>query len=142
MRIAKVFIDSDVVISSLLSEKGAAYFLLNEAKSKFFISNISKTELEKVVGRLYIEQIQLKKLIKKALKIIKLKKEISVIKKNYKIYTTDVNDSHIVAGAISSKANYLLTYNSRHFNRQKIKDDFGIIVLTPAQYLQYLRSMH
>lgn len=50
----KIFVDSDVVISSLISEKGAAYFLLNEQKSKFVISNISKIELERIVSRLGI----------------------------------------------------------------------------------------
>ena len=100
MRRTKVFVDSDVVISSLLSRKGAAHLLLNEQNSSFFISNISKNEIEVVAERLNIEQNKPQDLIKKCLKVIKLKKEIS-----------------------------------------KIKEDFRITVLTPAQYLQYLRSL-
>lgn len=141
MSARKVFVDSDVIISSLISEKGAAYLLLNKQKLKFFISNISKRELEKVAGRLDIEQNYLHDLIKKRLKVISLKEEISKIKKEFKNYTTDVDDTHIVAGAASAKAKFLLTYNLRHFQRQKIKADLGIMVLTPAQYLQYLRSL-
>ncbi|MBI2268037.1 MAG: PIN domain-containing protein [Candidatus Blackburnbacteria bacterium] len=141
MRKTKVFVDSDVVISSLLSEKGAAYLLLNEQKSNFVISNISKTELEVVIKRLKIDQNRLQTLVKKHLKVIKLKKEISRIKKDFRIYTTDIDDTHIVAGAASSKAKFLLTYNIRHFQRQKINEDLGIVVLNPAQYLQYLKSL-
>jgi len=141
VRKTKVFVDSDVVISSLISQKGAAYLLLNEFKSNFVISDISKKELEKVAKRLDIKQNQLQDLIKKHLKVSKLKKEISKIKEEFKNYTTDINDTHIVAGSVSAKTKFLLTYNIRHFQRQKIKEDLGIIVLTPAQFLQYLRSM-
>ncbi|MDP3973759.1 MAG: hypothetical protein Q8P92_02915 [Candidatus Daviesbacteria bacterium] len=141
MNSTKIFVDSDVVISSLISEKGAAYFLLNEQKSNFVISDFSKTELVKVSKRLGIKQSGLQNLIRKHLKVIKVKKEISKVKEEFEAYTTDIDDTHIVAGAVRIKAKFLLTYNIRHFQRQKISEDFGIVVLTPAQYLQYLRSL-
>lgn len=134
----KVFVDSDVVISSLLSTKGAAHLLLNEQKSVFLISNISQKELAKVTQRLKISQRKLQNLIREKFKITKITHKIA---SEFMDYTSDVNDSHIVAGAVNAKAKFLLTYNIRHFNRQKIREDFGIIVLTPAQYLQYLRSL-
>lgn len=141
MSVRKIFIDSDVVISSLLSKKGAAYFLLNKQKSDFVISNLSQKELVVVAKRLKIEQAKLQNLIRKRLRVVKLKKDISRVKKDFKIYTHDIDDAHIVAGATSTKASFLLTYNLKHFQKQKIKKDFGIIVLTPAQYLQYQRSV-
>lgn len=137
----KVFVDSDVVISSLLSTKGAAYLILNQQDRKFIISNISQKELEKVAQRLKINQGSLKNLIKKQFDVIKLTQELTEIKEEFANYTSDINDSHIVAGAKKAKAKFLLTYNLRHYNRLKIKADLGIIVLTPAQYLQYLRSL-
>lgn len=136
----KVFVDSDVVISSLISSTGAAHLLLNERKGNFVISNISKKELEKVVKRLHLEQFKLQNLIKNSFKTVKLT-EIKVIKDKFKDYISDQNDAHIVAGATQAKARFLLTYNIRHFNRQKISEAFAITVLTPAQYLQYLRSL-
>lgn len=135
-----VFVDSDVIISSLLSEKGAAYFLLNQQKDKFTISNLSKKEIRKVADRLEIGQDKLESLTK-GLKTIKLTKGLTKIKMDFEDYTSDPDDAHIVAGAVKAKAKFLLTYNIRHFNRQKISGKFGIIVLTPAQYLQYLRSL-
>lgn len=137
----KVFVDSDVVISSLISQKGAAHLLLNKQKTNFVISNISKAELEKVANRLEINQDKLQALVKKKLKIINLTQEIASIKKEFRDYTFDPDDAHIVAGAAKAKAKFLLTYNLRHFKRQKITEDLGITILTPAQYLQYLRSL-
>lgn len=137
----KVFVDSDVVISSLISQKGAAHLLLSKQKANFVISNISETELEKVANRLGINQDKLQTLVKKKLKIINLTQEIKNIKKKFRDYTSDPNDAHIVAGAAMAKAKFLLTYNLRHFQKQKISKDLDITVLTPAQYLQYLRSL-
>lgn len=141
MKSIKVFVDSDVIISSLISEKGAAYFLLDQQKANFIISSISKVELEEVVDRLQLDQTKLKSLMRKKLKVIKLTKDISSIEKNFKNYTSDLDDTHIVAGAIKAKAKFLLTYNLRHFDKQRISKDLSITVLTPAQYLQYLRSL-
>lgn len=136
-----VFVDSDVIISSLLSTKGAAYLLLNEQKDKFAISNLSKKEIRQVADRLEISRDKLQNLIKGRLETVKLTKNLTKIKKDFKDYTSDVNDAHIIAGAAQTKVKFLLTYNIRHFDRQKISKDFGITVLTPGQYLQYLRSL-
>lgn len=141
MSAKKVFVDSDVVISSLISEKGAAYLLINKQNSNFVISNISKEELEKVVDKLKLNQDKLQDLIKKRLKTIKINQKIETIKKEFKDFTSDPNDTHIIAGAVKAKSKFLLTYNIRHFKKKEINKDFGIIVLTPAQYLQYLRSL-
>lgn len=141
MRAPKVFVDTDVVISSLLSNRGAAYFLLDKQADKSIISNISKVELERVAARLEIDKERLKDLIKSKFEVVKLNVNLAKIKRDFRNYTSDPNDAHIVAGAKQVKAKFLLTYNTRHFKREKIRDDFKIIVVTPAQHLQYLRSL-
>lgn len=141
MTTKKVFVDSDVVISSLISEKGAAFLLLNLPKARFFISNISKVELEKVADRLNLNQNKLQGMVENRLKTIELTANLKKIKKDFKDYTSDPNDAHIIAGAAKAKSKFLLTYNIRHFEKQKINKELGIVVLTPAQYLQYLRSL-
>jgi len=137
-----VFVDSDVVISSLISSSGAAYFLLKKKikNLKFFISNISQKELKIVSRRLEIKPDNLERLVKNRFKIVKLKETNKNLKEKYADYVLDPNDAHIIAGAVKSKAKFLLTYNWRHFKREKVKNDFNIIILTPALFLQYLRS--
>ena len=137
-----IFIDSNVIITSLLSKKGASYLLLNQpSNNKFIISSVSKKELERVVDRLEINQDKLQSLIQKRFKMVKLITDLTKIKKDFQDYTSDPDDAHIVAGAAKAKARFLLTYNIKHFKKQKISDDLSIAVLTPSQYLQYLRSL-
>lgn len=135
-----VFVDSDVIISSLISPTGAAYILCRESELERYISNASKKELLTVVERLNIQKKELEELIANECKIVEVTKEKEEIVRQFKDYTSDSNDCHIVAGAKKSKAKFLITYNVRHFKIDKIKKDFGIIVFRPAQLLQYLRS--
>jgi len=142
MRALSVFVDSDVVISSLISSSGAASLLLKKKikNLKLFISNFSQKELKIVSQRLEIKPDSLEKLVKNRFEIVNLKENNKSLKEKYADYVLDKNDAHIVAGAVKSKAKFLLTYNWRHFKREKIKNDFNVIILTPALFLQYLRS--
>lgn len=56
MKRKKVFVDSDVIISSLISDKGAAYFIIHETDLQLFISDKSREELEKVCDRLGLDK--------------------------------------------------------------------------------------
>jgi len=138
----KVFVDSDVVISSLISSTGAAFLLLNQTTDlELFISNTSKDELEKVVDRLDLSSVLLKQLTQTRFTIINLEKTLEEIKKDFEDYVLDIDDAHIVAGAKKAEVNFLISYNTKHFKVDKIKDDFNIILTTPSNLLQYLRSI-
>ena len=141
MNLLKVFVDSDVVISSLLSSKGAAYCFIHQKppQVKLFLSNFSIKEQEVVVRRLKLASRKLQRLIQKHFTVVELKSLVK-IKREYQQYTLDPNDAHIVAGAHQVRAQFLITYNRRHFKEDLIKKDLDIILLTPAQFLQYLRS--
>lgn len=136
----KIFVDSDVIISSLISQKGAAFLLLSKKGQDFYISNLSKRELAIVAERLNIEKTKLNFTIKNKLKIITIKDDLDSIKASFSQHTKDPNDTHVVAGSVKAKAQFLLTYNLKDYKIDKIKKDFGIIVITPAKFLQYLRS--
>lgn len=138
----KVFVDSDVVISSLISSTGAAFLLLNQTTDlDLFISNKSNEELKKVVERLHIESEALRKLILTRFKVINLDETIVEIKSAFTDYVLDIDDAHIVAGAKKAKVQFLISYNTKHFKADKIKDDFNVILTTPSNLLQYLRSI-
>ena len=51
----KIFVDSDVIISSLLSDKGASHLLLHHKDIIPAISNYSNEEIEVVIERLDIQ---------------------------------------------------------------------------------------
>lgn len=111
----RIFADSNVIITSLLSKKGASYLLLNQpnepwdhfaSQNKFVISNVSKKELERVADRLEIDQNKLHNLVQKRLKTVRLTSDLTKIKKDFEDYTSDPNDAHIVAGAAKAKAKF------------------------------------
>ena len=137
-----IYVDSDVVISSLLSSKGAAYLLIHHTIDiKLFISNLSQKELEIVAIRQDISLNELKLLLERRFNLVDLKHAMDEARKEYKDYVTDYNDAHIVLGAKEAKVRFLITYNIRDFKIEKIKKDFNILVMTPGQYLQYRRSL-
>jgi predicted nucleic acid-binding protein len=140
-RSIRVFVDSDVVISSLLSSSGAAYLLLNHIEIELFISNFSCQELKIVAERLDISVKKLEFLLESRFKVIQLSEELAQLEKQYSGYTFDLKDAHIVAGAKIGKVQFLATYNTKHFGVDKIKKDLGIILVTPANLIQYLRSL-
>jgi predicted nucleic acid-binding protein len=72
---------------------------------------------------------------------ISIQSSLPEIKSKYKNYVKDVNDAHIVAGAEKGKVRFLISYNIKDYNIEKINEDFGILVMRPAQFLQYLRSL-
>ncbi len=138
-----IFIDSDVVISSLLSSHGAAYQLFDQKHSElsFFVSNISQRELDIVINKLKIDETSLKLLIEQSLTIVHLTDTIEAIKTSYKEYVKDINDAHIVAGSHKAQVRFLITYNMKDFKVEKIKRDLDISILSPGIFLQYLRSI-
>jgi len=145
MSSVRVFVDSDVVISSLISQKGAAHLLLFTKISqlvKFYLSNFSLKEQKVVVGRLKINAKKHSGLVKERLILVKLEDSLRVIKKDYRDYVNDLNDAHIVAGARKAKVDFLITYNQKDFKKEEVKKDFGIIILSPGLFLQYLRSIN
>lgn len=137
----KVFVDTDVAISSLISPLGAAYLLLNQADNlDLFVPNVSIKEIEKVIARLNLDRKAAKNLLDKRFSIIQLRETMEEIKTTFAEYVLDENDAHIVAGTKAAHAQFLISYNTRHFKADKIKEDFKIILATPANFLQYLRS--
>jgi len=137
----KVFVDSDVIISSQISNLGAAYFLLNETDLQLYISNLSLVELIDVGKKLKIETRRLVSLVKKRFNQVNLKENSRELERQFNDYTKDPEDIHVVAGATLAGVDFLLTYNMKDYKIDKIKRDFNLICLRPAQLLQYLRSL-
>ncbi len=137
----KVFVDSDVIISSLISDTGAAYLLLHKMDGiECHVSDLSIRELDVVVARMNLDSHKLVNLIKTRLSVVELEPSLEQIKKELDSYVFDGNDAHIVAGAHNSGATFLISYNIRDFDAAKLKQGFNILVFTPGAFLQYLRS--
>lgn len=137
----RVFVDSDVIISSLISKTGAAYLLMHDARLDRLISDVSFSELKRVADVLHLPQKDLQKLVDTRCRVVKIGEKKSELK-SLTEYARDTNDIHIVLGAKNAKTKFLVTYNLKHYLIEKIQEDLGIIVLAPAFLLQYLRSLN
>lgn len=129
-----------MIISSLISNKGAAFSLINNKKITKCISNISLKEIRIVIKRLKLNLKNFKNILVN-FKVIQIKNDLDDIKSKYHKFVFDKNDAHVVCGAKESSVNFLITYNIKHFKKDIIKQNLKIITLTPALFLQYLRSL-
>jgi|HubBroStandDraft_4_1064222.scaffolds.fasta_scaffold177425_2 putative PIN family toxin of toxin-antitoxin system len=138
----RVFVDSDVIISSLISTSGAAFALLHDMQSvELYVSNSSILELEKVVKRLHLNSVKLHEAINTRLASIEIDTTYEEVRSRFAEYVRDIDDAHIVAGAKEAQATFLVSYNIRHFEAERLEQNFQIILLTPGLFLQYLRSL-
>ncbi len=136
----KVFVDSDVVISAVISPNGAAHLLLTK---KFpitkIISNYSTKEIIVVAKRLNLSEDKFNKIIKNH-DVFKLALPVKKIKEKYNHCVSDPNNSHVVAAAFKSRSQFIVTYNLKHYKTDTIKHNFGILLKTPGQFIQFLRN--
>lgn len=137
----KVFVDSDVIISSLISKSGASSIVINQAPVDSYISNLSWEELKRTVKKLGISKDKLEKVLKEKFKKVKIKINAEEVIKKFGEYAYDFEDAHIVAGAKQSKAKFLVTFNIKDYKLVKIADELGIRILTPGELLEYLRNL-
>ena len=111
-----IFVDTDVVISSLISPSGAAFLLLNQTDGlELFISNISAGEIKDVAKRLHLDTEKVNQLTERRFTVIQLPETIGNIKTSFRDYVLDRNDAHIVAGAKQARTQFLISYNTKHF---------------------------
>lgn len=138
----RIFIDSDVVIASILSERGASYFLLHAPLHvDRYISNYSLSELSVVIKRKSLDYNSLDMLLASGVEVFQMRENLNSIKRKFNKYTLDIDDCHIIAGCINSSSTFLITHNTKHYKTELIKRDFGIITMKPGRFLQYVRGL-
>lgn len=84
------------------------------------MSNYSKSECLEVAKKLKLENTPLVIMFKR-LKTLNIPNRISEVKKELQDYTNGPNETHIVKGAILSKAKFLITYNLKLYKIDKNK---------------------
>ena len=136
----KVFFDSDVIISAVLSTKGASYLLTQHPNIEKLITNYSLVELQIVTNRIGLDKSKLDKIIQSSFIVKELTDKFSVIQARFERYVNDPYDTHVIAGASISECSFLVTFNLKDYQVVKIKNELNIIIITPGHLLQYLRS--
>ena len=129
-----IVIDTNVLLSAMFSNRGASYKLLSMIDSEKFVVNISTTLLYE-----YEEILKLKsKLDIKYVDSI-LDYMCLIGKKNSIFYLwrpklKDIDDDFLLELAVKSSS-IIVTLNGKDF---KPASEFGIKVMTPKEFLQYI----
>jgi predicted nucleic acid-binding protein len=141
-RIIRLFLDSNVILSGLLSDKGAPRIILDllTLKLPFLVGSTGRYNLieiernleKKMPGILAVYKRYLPRL---NLKIVPLPKPEQLGEFAGKITDKDVP---ILISAIRSKADFLVTGDKQHFQKLKLPGDYLFRIVTPSEFINVI----
>jgi len=138
-KVVRVFLDSNVILSGLLSERGAPRILLDllSLRLPFLIGSTGRYNLieidrnlkNKMPGLLSLYKAYLPKL---NLKIIPLPRPGDIRDFSGQIAEKDIP---VLISAVRSKADFLVTGDKQHFGKMKELDKYPFQVVTPSEFI-------
>ena len=138
LKIYRVILDTNILVSALRSKQGASYRLLELLRNRderwqISVSTALILEYEAVLKREIHRQGRDMSVIDKFVDDI-----VSVANRHpifylLRPYLKDADDDFILELAFSSSADYIVTYNTSNFTRAKL---FGADAITPKNFLQ------
>lgn len=132
----RCFLDSDVVISALISDQGAAYELLtNGGVAKLYTSPYVLKEVERAVIKFKLDRKRFRFFTDR------LSMGSNASGTDTSGLVNDPNDGPIIGGAIANRCYFLITFNLKDYRIDEIEKRHNVTVLRPGEYLQYLRSL-
>ncbi|PIV20443.1 MAG: putative toxin-antitoxin system toxin component, PIN family [Deltaproteobacteria bacterium CG_4_8_14_3_um_filter_45_9] len=141
-RIVRVFLDSNVILSGLLSDKGSPRTILDlltlklpflvGSTGRFNLIEIERNLEKKMPGILSVYKRYLPKL---NLKIIPLPQPEELREFSDKIANKDVP---VLVSAIRSKADFVVTGDKQHFQKLKLTGDYSFKIVTPSEFIDLI----
>jgi putative PIN family toxin of toxin-antitoxin system len=138
----KIFLDSNVILSGLLSDQGPPRIILDLLSLNLpFLSGCTGkynlVEIERVLKRKlpglfpvyqkYLPQIQLK--------IIPLPEPEKIRQFSGQLAVKDVP---VLASAVQSGADFLVTGDKKHFGRLMLPPSYSIKIITPSEFIDLI----
>jgi predicted nucleic acid-binding protein len=137
-KVVRVFVDSNVILSGLLSERGAPRILLDllSLRLPFLIGSTGRYNLieiernlkKRMPSLLFLYKAYLPKL---NLRVIPLPRPEEVRDFSGQIAEKDIP---VLISAIHSKADFLVTGDKQHFGKMKELDKYPFHVVTPSEF--------
>lgn len=141
-RIVRVFLDSNVILSGLLSDTGAPRTILDlitlnlpflvGSTGRYNLIEIERNLEKKMPGILSVYKRYLPKL---NLNIIPLPRPEEVGEFSGKIANKDVP---VLVSAIRSKADFLVTGDKQHFQKLKSSGNYSFRIVTPSELIELI----
>lgn len=133
----KIFLDSSALISGLNSPTGAAGIILSVFQVGDFFIYISNQVFEEVHRNIQIKFPLLKErflAFLMAKPIFVPNPSLKEIKKAESLIHSE--DAPILAAAIKSKPDFLITWDKKHFLKEKVISNVSFTICTPEEFLQ------
>jgi predicted nucleic acid-binding protein len=133
----KLFLDSSALISGLNRPTGGAGIIISGFLSGLFFIYISDQVIEEVQRNIQTKFPLLKDRFLAFLlarpKIVK-QPSLNEIRKAYELIRTE--DAPILAAAIKSKSDFLITWDTKHFLKKDVISNVSFIICTPKEFIQ------
>lgn len=136
MRIPKIVIDTNILISAMLSSRGAAFKLISLIGKQHFDYAMSvplMIEYEDVLKRENSKIVISQEAIDNILDRLCYHADLREIFYLWRPYLNDPKDDLVLELAVESNCNSIVTYNLKDF---KNIDKFGLEAITPKIFLQ------
>lgn len=138
-----VFLDSSVLLAGLHSNKGGSAAILTQIKKKKLVGFISQSIAEETKRNIQKKfSLKLLSKLEKLIKIVNIKEnfEPKDILKYRKL--VDIKDLHVLVFAKSSKSDFLITLDKKHFKTKKLqKANLPFEILTPKEFLEQTKNL-
>jgi predicted nucleic acid-binding protein len=135
----RVFLDSNVMLSGLLSSKGAPRLILDilSLRPPFFVGSTGRYNIIEIERNLKKKMPRLLPLYKKYfpklnLRIIPLPRIEELGEFAGHIANKDIP---VLVSAIRGKADFLVTGDKEHFEKLKVLSNYPFRIVTPAEFL-------
>lgn len=139
IRIVQVVIDTNILVSARLSSRGASYILVEEWIEGHIDAAITPAlflEYEEVLKRPDLFKTPTEQVDALLARLV----EVSRLVKNFpagRPRLRDADDEHVLDAALGSGASAIVTFNQADF--LSAVTDFGLILLTPSEFLKELK---
>jgi predicted nucleic acid-binding protein len=138
----KVFLDTSALIAGIASSKGAARAVLQLAEIgliEVFVSRQVIIEADRIIEAKLIEMIdEYRKFIEILAPVLVDHPSQKEVKKFSSIIHPD--DAPILASAVNSGVDYLVTWDRKHFIGKNISIRSNLKIVTPGEFLKYFRE--
>ena len=138
----KVFIDTSVIVAGIASRTGASATVLDLCEAESIQMVISRQVLveadRNISAKLPNLILQFRRFFRNLAPLMVDDPPKTAVEKAAIILP--LKDASILAAAIESKTDYLITLDKKHFLKEKVRHRFPLTVCTPAEFLRIFES--
>lgn len=139
----RVYFDASVVIAGLLSPSCGSRLLLELVQQGLIIGITSQTVVDEVVGnavKIHQSLESIHNFIAESL--ILVRERLTDTETSWEINTVEQKDAHVIAGAIQSGCDFLVTLDKKHLLTPPLKGAVpNLHILSPADLLALMVNM-